>query len=91
MAARLAQLVERHASVAGVVCSNPTLGALFLSYFSPMNYKKNKKIAAISKSSSQLNDLFKSETTICLNYLEVEHKLIKKTSHTNFFFLVKRP
>ena len=34
MAARLAQLVERRASVAGVVGSNPTLGALFLGYFS---------------------------------------------------------
>ena len=33
MAAPLAQLVELRASVAGVVRSNPTLGALFLSYF----------------------------------------------------------
>ena len=33
MAAPLAQLVELRASVAGVVLSNPTLGALFLSYF----------------------------------------------------------
>ena len=32
MAAHLAQLVERRASVAGVVGSNPTLGALFPSY-----------------------------------------------------------